>query len=102
LPADDLLFLDGALPGSLAWYRVYGLDPNQILPDCFYHRYAAVFILDPLPFQEDGARDGLSHITTYLHEWLARDYKDLGYQVVRVPVLPVQERLEFVLAQLPE
>jgi predicted ATPase len=56
----------------------------------------------PLPFQEYGARDGLSHITAYLHEWLARDYKALGYQVVRVPVQPAQGRLEFVLAQLSE
>lgn len=56
LRAKDALFLDGAVPGSLAWYRVYGLDPNEILPDCFHHRYAAIFILAPLPFKADNDR----------------------------------------------
>jgi len=53
LRANDVLFLDGAVPGSLAWYRVFGLNPNEILLECFHHRYASVFILDPLPFQPD-------------------------------------------------
>ena len=46
----DVVFLDGAVPGCLAWYRAYGLNPNGILPECFHHRYASVFILDALPF----------------------------------------------------
>jgi predicted ATPase len=56
LRAIDVAFLDGAVPGSLAWYRAYGLNPNEILLECFHHRYASVFILDPLPFQLDDQR----------------------------------------------
>jgi predicted ATPase len=102
LRANDVLFLDGAVPGSLAWYRVFGLNPNEILLECFHYRYASVFILDPLPFQENGARDGDADKVDYLDEWLARDYSALGYRVVRVPVLSLQERLAFVLERLSE
>lgn len=101
LSPDDVLFLDGAVPGSLAWYRVYGLDPNEILPDCFQHHYASVFILAPLPFRKDEERvPEMDAIAGYLDDWHTRDYIALGYPVVRVPVLPPETRLAFVLERL--
>ncbi|MGD9002686.1 MAG: AAA family ATPase [Anaerolineae bacterium] len=102
LRATDVVFLDGAIPGCLAWHRAFGLNPNEILPECFHHRYASVFILAPLPFQENGARNGDAPIVGHLDEWLARDYSSLGYQVVRVPVLSIQERLALILETLSE
>jgi predicted ATPase len=69
LRADDVIFLDG---------------------------YASIFILDPLPFQKDGARDDDADKVGYLDEWITRDYIALGYRVVRVPVLSLNERLAFV------
>lgn len=103
LRATDALFLDGALPSCLAWYRLYGLDPNEILPECFYHRYACVFILDPLPFQPDHERiDELAADVSYIEERHIRDYRALGYDFVRVPALPPEERLAFVLKRLSE
>ncbi len=103
LRVSDILFLDGAVPGSLAYYRVFGLNPNEMLPECFHHRYASVFILDPLPFQPDDQRvEEVAAIAGFLDEWHTRDYSALGYDVVRVPVLSPQERLAFVLERLPE
>jgi predicted ATPase len=100
---NDVLFLDGAVPGSLAYYRVFGLNPNEILPECFHHRYASVFILAPLPFQLDDERvEEIADIAGYLDEWHTWDYSALGYDVVRVPVLSPQERLTFVLERLSE
>ncbi len=101
LGATDFCFLDGALPGSLAWYRAFGLNPNEILAECFRHRYASVFVLDPLPFQPDDERvEAMAAIVGFINEWLARDYSALGYHVVRVPVLPPEERLALVLERL--
>lgn len=103
LRAQDVAFLDGAAPSSLAWFRAFGLDPNQILPECFHHRYASVFLLDLLPFQADGERpEEVAALAAYLDGWLARDYGALGYPVVRVPALPPEERLAFVLERLGE
>jgi predicted ATPase len=100
--SSDAVFLDGAVPGSLTWSRAFGLNPNDLLPECFHHRYASVFVLDRLPFQKNGARDGDAPISGYLDEWLARDYGALGYDVVRLPVLAPEERLAFVLERLSE
>jgi predicted ATPase len=102
LQAIDVAFLDRAFPDCLAFHRVAGLNPNEILPDCFQHRYASVLMLDPLPFQGNGVRDDDASKVGYLDEWLARDYRALGYRVVRVPVLSPQERLAFVLERLSE
>ena len=102
LRAADVVFLDRALPDCLFFYRNFGLDPNELLADCFCHQYASVFVLDRLPLQLDGARVQDDAYRTLLDEWLVRDYTALGYRVVRVPALPPQERLEFILERLPE
>jgi predicted ATPase len=102
LQAADIVFLDRAVPDCLAWWRVYGLNPNEFLTECFRHRYASVFILDPLPIQRDGFRPEDEAVAAFLDEWTARDYTSLGYQVVRVPVLSIQERIAFVLERLSE
>jgi predicted ATPase len=103
LRAVDVAFLDRAFPDSLTFQRVFGLNPNEILLECFHHRYASVFILERLPEQRRmtlGPEDDVS--AGFLDKWLARDYSALGYSVERVPVLSPQERLAFVLERLSE
>lgn len=103
LPPTDFLILDRAMPDYLAWWRVHGMDPNEHLPDCFHHRYASVFILDPLPFQSDEQRvSAVAEIMEFVGEWISRDYAALGYPIVRVPVLPIAERIAFVREVLAE
>lgn len=100
-PANETTFLDRAIPDSLTFYRVYGVNPNEILPECLHRRYTSVFLLDRLPFQRDNTLGPEDHATSdFLDEWLVRDYTALGYRVVRVPVLPPQERLAFVLERI--
>lgn len=103
LEPEEFLFLDGTVPASLAWYRVFGLDPNEILSHCFQRRYASTFILELLPFQSDDGRvDEMSLIRNFLDECQMRDFQALGYNVVRVPVLPPEARLSFVLENLSQ
>jgi predicted ATPase len=102
LQAADTAFLDRALPDFLWIWRLFGMNPNELLAECFHHRYASVFILDLLPLQLDGARIEDDAYTVLFDEWLVRDYSALGYDVVRVPVLSPQERLAFVLETLFE
>ena len=102
LPPADLLFSDGGLPSCLAWYRLFGLDPNEILPECFERRYASVFILDRLSLDLDGLRFQGDDHRVFIDQCQTRDYRALGYDVVRVPVLRPEERLEFVLDILSE
>ena len=102
LRAQNVLFLDRAFPDALAFCRANGLNPNEILADCFHHRYASVFLLDRFPVEQDGIRSEDDATAALLDEWLARDYGSLGYSIVRVPVLSREERLAFVLERLPE
>jgi predicted ATPase len=103
LRAIDVAFLDRALPDSITFHRVFGLNPNEILAECFHHRYASVFILDRLPFLREKPLGPEDEATSrYLDEYLVRDYSALGYNVVRVPVLSPEERLAFVLERLSE
>ena len=102
LRAIDIAFLDRAFPDCLAFHRVVGLNPNEILTECFHFRYASVFILDRLPFQQNGVRIEEDAYAGFLDEWLTRDYSALGYRVVRVPVLSPDERLAFILERLSD
>ena len=100
LRVTEVTFLDRGLPDALAFYRFAGLNPNEILPDCFQYRYASVFLLNRLPYQRDGVRAGDDATAAYFESWTLSDYSALGYNVVRVPVLPPEERLSFILERL--
>lgn len=102
LRADEIAFLDSGSPDCLTYCRVMGLDPNAILAECFHHRYASVFLLDRFPFKQDGVRFEDDATADLIDEWLVRDYGALGYEVVRVPILPPRERVAFVLERLSE
>ena len=102
LPPEDVFFLDRGFPDSLAFFQMAGLDPNEILPECFNHRYASVFVLDRFPVQKDAARTEDDVTAEFLDQWIPRGYSALGYDVLRVPVLPPEERLAFILERLPK
>ena len=97
---DDVVFLDRGVPECMAWWRAYGLDPNQVLGECFHHRYATVFYLDRLPPRGDELRPADDALAAFVDEWTRRDYLSLNYELVPVPVLPIDERVDYVLAQL--
>lgn len=102
LPAAECIFLDRAVPDILAWYRAFGLDPNEFLEQCFQYQYASVFMLERLPTQPDGLRFPDPVLPGFLEEWHNRDYQALGYRIIRVPVLPPEERAVFILKSLSE
>jgi predicted ATPase len=102
LRPSDVVFLDRAFPDVLAFCRVSGLNPNEVLPECFRRRYASVFMLDRFPYRRDGVRAADETTADFLDEWIARDYRALEYRVVRVPVMSPEERLAFVLETLRE
>lgn len=95
-------FLDRGLPDSVTFYRANGLNPKGILEECQRYRYASVFLLDRLPLEMNGVRAEDDAICEFIDEWLFRDYTALGYEVKRVPVLPIEQRLTFVLESVSE
>ena len=92
------VFLDRALPDSLAYYRFLGIDPDPALRDAVTQaRYATVFLLDLLPLAPDYARTEDAAAQQRLHELIGQVYRELPFPVVTVPALPPDERVQFIL-----
>lgn len=100
LNPEEFLIMDRGIPDQFTYCRVAGVNPNKFLKDSFHFQYAAVFILDPLPFENDGYRDPEADIVDYFNAWTVRDYQALGYETIRIPALPHEERLANVLEEL--
>jgi predicted ATPase len=100
LPRNELIFMDRALPDSVTYYRVASIDPQEIFAKCRKYRYFAVFKFERLPYFDDLARIETPKTIEYIDKQLEKDYKDLGYQVVKVPKLTVTSRVNFILDYL--
>ncbi len=101
LDPNQLCFLDRALPDSLAYYRYLGLEPEPELLDALKTAsYRKVFALDLLPLARDYARAEDSLAQSRIHALLLEVYEGLGCPVERVPVLPVEERLDYILSRV--
>lgn len=98
---DEVLFLDRGVPDDVAYYRKFGLQPDHVLQSGIERsRYRKIFLLDMIEFTGDAERYESPEEATWLHEEIGRAYRELGYEVIQVPVLPVSERADFVLACL--
>jgi predicted ATPase len=100
LPRDQLIFMDRAVPDSVAYYRFEGLDPAEPLRYSRTVRYATIFLLERLAFEQDAVRSEDAQSAARLERMLAEGYATLGYAVVRVPVMEIDERARFILRHL--
>lgn len=101
LNADDTIFLDRALPDSLAYFQFLGLEYDyNLVAKCRRHKYHRVFILDRLPLINDYARLENEAEQIRIHKLIIEVYEHLGNPVVFVPVLPPEERVDFILKHI--
>jgi predicted ATPase len=97
LPFRRTVFLDRAVPDSIAYFRFEGLDPSEPVALSRTHRYATVFLFEALPFEKDRVRSENPEAADRLAAMLIDGYRDMGYHVVAVPVMPIVQRVRFVL-----
>lgn len=100
LPKDEIIILDRAIPDSIAYFEVAGLDPRVAIEKSPRNRYKKVFLLDRLPYQMDPARIEDTQTVVRLDKRLEQSYKELGYEVKRVRVMPIDERVKVVLQEI--
>lgn len=101
LSPDETVFLDRALPDALAYYHFLGLPEDQKLLKAVHEAsYKKVFILDPLPLVEDSVRTEDEIAQKKIHVLLKQTYESLPFPVTQVPVLPPEERVDFILKNL--
>jgi predicted ATPase len=97
LDTAELTFLDRAVPETYTYFKLAGIDPKELLSIGQTYGYKAVFVLDPLEFEDDGIRIESEEEVAFLDREFEVDYRLQGFEVVRVPVMPIPERVAFVM-----
>lgn len=98
---DDIVFLDRAIPDAMAYYRFLGFEVDDMLKDAISKAsYKKVFILELLPLVQDYARREDEAAQKRIQELLIDVYSSLRFPIIRVPILPVEERVDFILKNL--
>ena len=100
IPSEQITFFDRGIPDSIAYYHICKKDTSPIVIASQKRKYKKIFLLDQLPFQNDYARTENQKNVHRLSQLLYKSYSDLGYNVIRVPVKPIQERVEFILSRM--
>ena len=92
--------LDYALPDVIAFSRNSGLVTTLFEERAGLFRYKQVFVLEPLDYAEDAARNWTKQDRDQLLGNIINVYAGLGFSFTRVPVLPPEERRDFVLRHM--
>ncbi len=101
LSSNQLIFHDYALPDNIAFREADGLpeDP-ELMQACNLYRYRAIFILDPLPFENDQSRLEDEQYQQLIYKKLKTVYPRLGYEPINIPVMSVEERCSLILSHI--
>jgi len=101
LDPEETVFLDRAIPDSLAYYWFLDLEPDPQLLDALQHvAYRTAFILDLLPLAPDYARTEDAAAQLRIHALLTEVYQNLPIPVVKVPPLNPADRVAYILDRL--
>ena len=101
LSPEETVFLDRALPDSLAYYHYLNIEPDQRLLTALQKvHYKKIFILDLLPLVNDYARKENDAAQKKIHDLITVVYASLSFPIVYVPVLPPEDRADFILNNL--
>ena len=95
------IIMDRAIPDTLGFCYAFDLSvTDELKAACSSVQYDAVFLLSPLPFQSDAARNENTHEQMLIHEGLKLGYQSVSAPLIEVPVLSVEERMQFMFQQI--
>lgn len=101
LSPNETVFFDQAIPDAIAYYRFLGLPEDEKIREAMGKAsYKKVFILDPLPLVKDSVRTEDEAAQKKIHRLLTETYELLPTPVIHVPVLPPEERIDFILKNI--
>ncbi len=94
--------LDRSLVDGIAYSKMWGNKEYEGVRDRIKEaNYTQVFFLENLGFYEqDDQRKESEEFNQKLHEELYNTYIELGFDVVRVPALPIDERVYFIVKEI--
>jgi len=99
----QLTFLDRGIYDGLAYCEKYlNLIPEKTKRIISEHKgYDRIFLLERLPFVKESYRlESNDSEAQELHERVIKIYESLGYKLERIPILPKEERLNYLLEKV--
>lgn len=99
---NNIYFLDRSLVDPMAYSNLSGIKPEKdIVERALYAGYKKIFFLEQLPFyNKDSERFESLHTANLLDIEIYKTYKELGFEVVRVPPLNIDTRVDFILKKI--
>jgi len=94
------VFFDRAVPDSIVYYRLHNLNPKLPIKLSKHRPYKRVFLFDLLPYKRNGVRVENAKAAKKIDTMLETIYRTLGYDTIRVPVMPIKKRLRFILKHI--
>lgn len=86
------VIMDRSLLEIIAYARYYHADEAFAVGPAKRYRYRQVYYLEPLKsYEQDTTRVEDVGIAEWMHENLPKLYKEFGYEIIRVPAMPVSE-----------
>lgn len=97
----ETAFLDRGLVDGDGYSAHFGNTSPEGLAELGKGRYEKVFLLDQLPdYKNDESRLEDFEEARKIHQALEDAYIRFGYELIKVPVLPPDERVEYILARI--
>lgn len=100
----ELVFCDGGLLDPIGYCTYFGATPqNELLELAMRHCYHRVFSLESLPTFVPRLKAGRisdSRSSFEIGILLRQVYRQYGYELIEVPVMPVDKRATYILKQL--
>ncbi len=100
IPSKQITFFDRGIPDSIAYYCIRKKDISPVIMAAKKRKYRKIFLLEQLPFRNDYARTEDKKTAHSLNQLLYKSYSELGYNIIRVPVKSIKERVEFILNRM--
>lgn len=93
------VFLDRGLGDNIAYRRRFGNNDHDAIlrlhQEC-EERYDNVFILERIDFEDDEVRVEDEEEARKTHEAIQQAYFDMGYNLIEIPIMPVDERVDMI------
>ncbi len=100
LPKEEVIVFDRAIADSIAYFEMAGLDPKEAVAKSPRNHYRKVFLLARLPYRKDHVRIEKRETADMLDRALGKGYSLLGYDVIRIEVMPAEDRLQRILQEM--
>jgi predicted ATPase len=104
MPADRVTFFDRAIPDVIAYLKHAGLSvEKRYYKQLYAHPYQhTVFILPPWQeiYVNDPERWQSYKESVSIYQTIRETYIHSGYQLIDVPLMPVWQRVQFVLSYI--